>query len=322
MEPMPQVVPDGHVVVRRLFCGVNASDSNFSAGRYFGKKAEKMLPFGAGFECVGVVVARGAGAAIPPLGSPVATLEYGAFSEYGILKASRLIRLPEASGEMVALLTSGLTASIALEVAGMKRRKTVLVTAAAGGTGQFAVQLAKVAGKHVIATCGTPEKADLLRSLGADRIVQYKGPQREDLGKVLRREYKRGVDLVYDGVGGQMFENAVNNLAIGGKLLVIGQIGGGNYTTGWKPSMHKGVNEKLLWKSGSVEGFFLLHHAKRFSRHLQNLVSLYQSGQLKVAMDPTNFEGLESVVGAVEHLHSGRSQGKVVVNLARNNASL
>ena len=127
---------------------------------------------------------------------------------------------PEADRAYIAFLTSGLTASIALDVEGGLRSskvKTVLVTAAAGGTGQFAVQLAKLAGKHVIATCGSREKAALLKRLGADRVVLYKS---ESLGEVLRREYKKGVDLVYDGVGGKMFEAAVANLSVGGKILV------------------------------------------------------------------------------------------------------
>ena len=316
-KPMPRgdQIAEGHVLIKRLYCGVNASDVNFSAGRYFGeRRAKAMLPFGAGFESVGVVVEKGKGVKME-LGTPVATLEYGSFSEYGVQKASRCLRIPEASKEMVALLTSGFTASIALEVAGLKGRKTVLVTAAAGGTGQFAVQLAKIAGKHVIATCGSREKAELLRSLGADRIVQYKGPNKEDLAQVLKREYRNGVDLVYDGVGGEMFDVAVSNLAVRGKVLVIGQIGGGTYTSGWQQSMHAGVNEKLLWKGASVEGFFLLHHAKRFQGALTQLAALTRSGQLKVAVDPVEFRSLEDVARAVAHLHSGRSRGKVVVDL-------
>jgi NADPH-dependent curcumin reductase CurA len=92
----------------------------------------------------------------------------------------------------VALLTSGLTASLALEEVGglslpgaaagsssgssgrqQQKQKTVLVTAAAGGTGQFAVQLAKLAGCHVVATCGGADKAKLLRELGVDRVINY-----------------------------------------------------------------------------------------------------------------------------------------------------
>ena len=175
---------------------------------------------------------------------------------------------------------------------------------------QFAVQLARIAGNHVIATCGNEEKARLLRELGASRVVNYK---KEDLGKVLKAEYPKGIDLVYDGVGGSMFEAAVSNLAVGGRIIVIGMIGG--YTKGWPKSKHEGVNELLLFKSAIVQGFFLLHYARHFKRHLNKLSHLSRTGQLKVALDSQEFSGIESVVPAVEHLHSGKSKGKVVVRI-------
>ena len=70
----------------------------------------------------------------------------------------------------------------------MTSKETVLVTAAAGGTGQFAVQLAKAAGNHVIATCSSSDKAELLKRLGADRVINYRS---EDVGAVLRKEYPK-----------------------------------------------------------------------------------------------------------------------------------
>jgi NADPH-dependent curcumin reductase CurA len=83
------------------------------------------------------------------------------------------------------MLTSGLTALIALEKAGqMKSGETVLVTAAAGGTGQFAVQLAKLSGNKVIATCGGSEKAKLLKELGVDRVIDYKSENIKTVGLV------------------------------------------------------------------------------------------------------------------------------------------
>jgi NADPH:quinone reductase-like Zn-dependent oxidoreductase len=118
------------------------------------------------------------------------------FSEYAAVHSRRALPVPCAAPEVVALLTSGLTASIALEEVGrlllpgsdagssssssgqqggkQKQQKTVLVTAAAGGTGQFAVQLAKLAGCHVVATCGGVAKAQLLQQLGVDRVIDYK----------------------------------------------------------------------------------------------------------------------------------------------------
>lgn len=70
----------------------------------------------------------------------------------------------------------------------MGRGETILVTAAAGGTGQFVTQLAKAAGNHVVATCGSRDKAELLKRLGADRVINYR---EEDVKEVLRREYKQ-----------------------------------------------------------------------------------------------------------------------------------
>lgn len=108
------------------------------------------------------------------VGQPVATLTYGGFSEFAVEHARRCVPVSAATPEVVAFLTSGLTASIALEQAGLRSGCTVLVTAAAGGTGMFAVQLAKRAGAHVIGTCGSEDKARLLKRLGADRAINYK----------------------------------------------------------------------------------------------------------------------------------------------------
>lgn len=111
----------------------------------------------------------------------MATLTYGGFSEFAVEDARRCVPVAAATPEVVAFLTSGLTASIALEQAGLRRGCTVLVTAAAGGTGMFAVQLARRAGAHVVGTCGSDAKARMLRRLGVQRPINYK---QEDLRQV------------------------------------------------------------------------------------------------------------------------------------------
>ncbi len=315
--PPLAAVPPGHVLVRRLWAGVNASDVNFSSGRYFGAPAAAAarLPFTAGFEAVGVVAAVGAGVRGWAPGAPCGSFSYGGFAEYGIEDAATLLPIGAApSPEAVALLTSGLTASIALEQAArLAPGDTVLVTAAAGGTGQFAVQLAALAGATVVATCGGPDKAALLRRLGAHRVIDYTA---EDVKTVLRKEYPRGIDVVYESVGGAMFDAALGALAPRGRLVVIGAISA--YASGWDtPSVHAGLTEKLLWKSASCTGFFLPLHARHFRRHLARLVALRQAGKLQVALDPARFVGLERAADAVEHLHSGRSLGKVVLQIPR-----
>ena len=132
---------------------------------------------------------------------------------------------------MLPLIVSGLTASLSLEFVGrMSSNETVLVTAAAGATGSFAVQLAKLNGNHVIGTCSSDEKGRFLTQLGCDRVVNYR---KEKLGDVLKREYPKGVDLVYECVGGDMYDTCVQNLAVKGRIVVIGMISGYEDQSTW-----------------------------------------------------------------------------------------
>lgn len=124
---------------------------------------------------------HGEGGAGFRVGQPVATLTYGGFSEFAVERARFVVPVPQASAAVVSFLTSGLTASVSLDEARPQRGETALVTAAAGGTGLFAVQLLKLAGLHVIGTCSSKEKVQLLTRLGVDRVVNYRA---EDLKKV------------------------------------------------------------------------------------------------------------------------------------------
>ncbi|KAH7517970.1 hypothetical protein FEM48_Zijuj09G0120800 [Ziziphus jujuba var. spinosa] len=283
--PLRLPIPPHHVLVKVIYAGVNASDVNFSSGRYFSgnnKDLGSLLPFDAGFEAVGIIAAVGDSVTNLKIGSPAALMTYGSYAEFTMVPSKHVLPVARPDPEVVAMLTSGLTASIALEKAGqMESGKVVLVTAAAGGTGQFAVQLAKLAGNKVVATCGGEEKAKLLKNLGVDRVIDYRA---EDMKTVLKKEFPKGVDIIYESVGGPMFDLCLNALAVYGRLIVIGMISQYQGEHGWKPSNYTGLCEKILAKSQTV-----------------------------VALDPKQFLGIHSVADAVEYLHSGRSVGKVVV---------
>jgi hypothetical protein len=311
LNPTPR---PGHALVRRIYAGVNASDVNFSSGRYFGstKAAAAKLPFAAGFETVGVIVAVAPDVVMFEVGDVVGSLSYGGFAEFSQEPVKALLPGLPPSKEAVAMLTSGLTASIALEQAAqLKGSDVVLVTAAAGGTGQFAVQLASRAGCYVIATCGGPAKVDLLRRLGAARVIDYTA---EDVKAVLKREHPTGVNVVYESVGGAMFDTCLAALAPKGRLVVIGAMS--RYASGWAaPKEATTVQDVLLFKSATCVGFFLPLYAAHFRRHVAQLVALHASGQLTIAIDPEIFVGLESATAAVAHLQSGKSLGKVVLQI-------
>jgi NADPH-dependent curcumin reductase CurA len=297
------------VVIRNHYAGVNASDVNMSAGFYTPKKQP---PIDLGAEAIGEIVAVGAEVTDHKVGDQVMSFAVGSgFREYAPVRTRFIVPMPEVSPEVMTLGLSGVTASIGLHVTGeMQSGQTVLVTAAAGGTGQFAVQLAKLAGCHVIGTCGSDDKADLLKSLGCDRVMNY---QRENVGEVLKAEYGRGIDLIYESVGRAMFDTCVDNLATHGKLVIIGYIS--EYIAGAEAVTAPRIYVKLLAKSASLRGMFLPHFIQHLPEHLIRLSELYREGKLHVAIDDTPFVGVESVVDAVEYLHSGKSRGKVVVRL-------
>jgi hypothetical protein len=305
-EPLPEP-GRGEVLVRNLYAGVNATDVNITAGRY---SADPEVPLDLGAEAAGEVVAVGEAVTTLSEGDTVVTSQLGGgYREYQLVAARHAVSVPEATPEALSVVVSGLTASIALGVTGeMDTGETVMVTAAAGGTGQYAVQLAKLAGNHVVGTCGSEAKMELLRDLGCDRPINYRT---ENVRQVLREEYEDGLDLVYEGVGGALFDACVDHLAVGGRLLSIGYVS--EYVEGVEHVEQPRIYAKLLGKSASVRGFFLPHFRRHFEEHAQRLFWLIGQDRLYVAIDPKEFIGVESIPDAVEYLHSGESRGKVVV---------
>jgi len=174
-----------------------------------------------GFDGVGLVIATGPDVDEFEPGDRVAFVG-AAYAEYTVANVSVCWQVPSGSApeEVAALRISGLTALVALErTAKIMAGDTVLVTAACGATGSFAVQLAKLAGATVIGTVGSEEKRKVAEDLGCDRVVNY---NQEDLSAVLGREFRKGLDIAYEGVGGALFRAAHDNLAEGGRILLVG----------------------------------------------------------------------------------------------------
>ena len=316
MTETPRPGPD-EVLVRNRYVGINASDINFTAGRYI---AGITPPFDTGFEAVGEVVSVGTNCTDVKLGAPVGFMQYGAFSEYIAVPTKRLIPLPSLRPDFVPLLVSGSTASISLELMGkLKPGDKVLVTAAAGGTGQFAVQLAKLAGCYVIGTCSSDTKVDFLKKLGCDRPVNYKT---ESLATVLKEEYPQGVDVVYESVGGDMLNTCIKNLAVGGRLIIIGFVSGYQESSSFASRPTLPVFQILLQKSATISGFFLNNHHRMVPKHVTRLSELCLANKLQSCVDMgsqsstgRSFKGINSVFDAVDYLYSSQSIGKVIVDL-------
>lgn len=203
--------------------------------------------------------------------------------------------------------------------AGIQAGDTVLVTAAAGGTGHFAVQLAKLAGCHVIAVCGSQQKADALKQLGADCIVNY---DTESVSHVLAERYPAGVDVIYEGVGGSMRQKLVPHLAPTGRLLQVGYISEYPHTGTSEASSHEGVRlDEMFWNGVNTEKGGQKYYGQIWPKDRaairkcrQRVFDLFDAGQLTAWVDMSHgFRGVEQVPDAIDYMLQGKHVGKVVI---------
>lgn len=306
--PLPDPASN-EIVICNKFAGINAGfDTLICRGETL--YLNLTPPFDLGVEAVGEVVAVGRDVKDFKAGDAVATIvRGGGYREYQAIAANLAVKVREATPEVLTLMPTGVSALVALEQVGeMKSQEIVLVTAAAGGTGHIAVQLVKLAGNHVVGTCGSEAKAQLLRELGCDRVINYRT---ENLDRVLKQEYPQGINLVFDCVGTEVFDTCVDNLAVRGRLVTIGFIS--EYAKSPELVSQPRIYHKLFWKAASVRGFLMPHYAEYAIEARDRLLDLFYTDKIKVVVDPKEFNSIESIPAAVEYLLSGQNCGKVVV---------
>jgi len=327
---------EGEVLLRVMAAGINGGCETFRArGERAFAGLREASNYALGSEGAGIVLRTGPGSNLQP-GDAVAFVG-SAFAEINLVKESACHGFGRATEleqgvfrEAAALRISGLTALVALELTGkIQQGQTVLITAAAGGTGHFAVQIAKLNGARVIATCSTEAKAAFLRSLGADRVVIYK---QESLSEVLTKEFPTGLDLVYEGVGGELHAAALAHLKEGGCQLQVGYISHYPKAAGQDSDPSSSQGQSLgdaFWGGKKWEldrnrtvYFNVWEGMKRATlsaspggKPLSRLFALWSAGDLKSVVDPNTFSGLEDAAEAVDYMMSGTSMGKVVLDI-------
>ncbi|MCC6927006.1 NADPH:quinone oxidoreductase family protein [Novosphingobium sp.] len=221
--PMPQR-QSGEVLVRIRAASLNFPDLLMTRGEY---QFKPELPFVAGLEFAGEVVEADPDSGYAPGDTVYGGNKTGGFAEYAAVPARALSRMPHGIGfpAAAALGAAYGTAYTALvEIGGLQAGQWVLVHGASGGVGLAAVELAKRLGAHVIATTGSPAKLKALRAAcQADAVIMAEGRIREAVAELTGGKL---CDLVYDPVGGDIFDESTRCVAFGGKLLVIGFAGG------------------------------------------------------------------------------------------------
>ena len=210
---------------------------------------------------------------------------------------------------MSVLGTTGMTAycglfKIGKPVAG----DTVLVSGAAGATGSVVGQLAKIAGCRVVGIAGGPEKcAWLTEEAGYDAAIDYKAG---DVGAQINQHCPRGVDVIFDNVGGAILDEMLARIATGARVVVCGGIS--RYESGGKPT-GPGNYFNLIFRRASMEGFIVIDWADEFPAIRKRLERFVDDGQLTYREDVQH--GFENAPETLKRLFTGKNKGKQLLEV-------
>jgi NADPH2:quinone reductase len=246
---------------------------------------------------------------VKPGDKVIAFTTFGAFAEEVKTEAVRLLPMPQgmdyASGASF-ILTYGTTDHALRDRANLQAGETLLVLGAAGGVGVAAIEIGKALGARVIACASSDEKLAVCREHGADEVINYASEDLRERIKALTDG--KGVDVIYDAVGGAYSEPAFRSIAWRGRHLVIG------FAAGDIPKLP--LNLALL-KGASVVGVFWGDYTRREPKHFaesaRQLARWYAEGKLKPHVSATF--PLEKAADAMNLLASRKAKGKVVVTI-------
>jgi NADPH2:quinone reductase len=302
--PCPEVKA-GQVLVKVGACGVNFPDTLIIQGKYQHKPD---LPFSPGGEIAGEVVDVASDVTNVKKGDRVIALcGHGGFAEEIAIDASRVVHIPDQMDYVTAsafLLTYGTSYHGLKQRANLQPGETLLVLGAAGGVGLAAVELGKAMGAKVIAAASTADKLALAEEHGADELINYSSEDLKDRVKELTGG--KGVDVVYDPVGADLFEPAVRATGWNGRILVVGFAGG------YIPKLP--VNLTLL-KGSSVVGVFWGEFTRRqpqdSAQNNKELLEMYVQGKVRPHISQTF--PLEKAADALNTLQNRQAKGKLVV---------
>jgi NADPH2:quinone reductase len=302
--PEPVLEP-GSVVLDVKAAGCNFFDILMVEGKY---QAKPPFPFIPGAEVAGVVAAVGPEVAgVTPGDRVYAGVSIGAFAERIAVPAAALHPVPEGmTFEQAAALPVVYPTSYAGLVyrAALQPGENLLVHAAAGGVGLAAVQIGKALGARVIATAGDPEKRATALREGADVAIDYTSEGWVD--RVREETGGRGADVIYDPVGGEVFDRSLRCVAWNGRVLVVG------FASGVTPEVR--VN-RILLKNIAVVGLhwgaYAANEPERVGETFEALERLHRTGGIRPVVFDTH--PLERVSEALEALGSRRTWGKVIL---------
>ncbi len=235
---------------------------------------------------------------------------WGSFAEQVAVPNYNVLPIPESMDFTVAAafsMTYGTSMHALKQRANLQPGETLLVLGASGGVGLAAVEIGKALGARVIAAASSAEKLEVARNAGADELINYTDTSLKD--EIKRLTNGNGADVIYDPVGGDLFDQAIRSIAWNGRLLVVG------FASGRIPELP--VNLALL-KGASVVGVFWGSFAQRQPQdnaaNFKQLFAWFEEGKLKPLV--SQVYPLERAGEAIDALGQRRAVGKVVVSLS------
>lgn len=283
---------------------VNYADSIMVAGKY---QTRPPLPFSPGLETAGVVAACGAQVTrFRPGDRVMATLGWGGLAERAVAKESETFAIPDGMSfeEAGAFPIAYISSDVAIRWQGrLEPGETLLVLGAAGGVGLTAVEIGRAMGARVIAGASTAEKLAVAKAHGADDLVNYATEKLTE--RVLALTGDKGADVCFDPVGGELADAALSALGWGGRMLLVGFVGG----------VQQIPANRLLVKNRSALGCSLRYYRNqapdKLRRSVEALLAWYREGRLKPLV--SHRLPLERTVEAIKLLTDRKALGKIVV---------
>lgn len=311
LRDLPDPVPGaGEVLVAPSRVALNFFDTLIIANKYQLKPA---LPFSPGGEFCGRVIALGEGVSGFSPGQRVAGYcSYGAARSRLVVAADSLTPVPDGLDDDHAaglFITYGTTLYALKQRAHLREGETLAVLGASGGVGLAAVEIGRAMGTKVIACASSPEKLDFARGFGAQQGIDYAA---EDLKEGLKRATDgRGVDCVYDAIGGDFSEKALRAMAWNGRFLVVG------FAAGEIPKIP--LNLTLL-KGCSIIGVYWGEFVKREpAAHRQNMAQIFDwAARKKISAHVHAVLPLDRIAEALNMLKARKAQGKIVLAVPQN----
>jgi NADPH2:quinone reductase len=287
--------------------GVNFPDTLIIEGKY---QFKPPFPFSPGGECAGVVAAVGEKISHMKPGDRVMALTgWGSFAEQVAVPAYSVMQIPKGMDFETAAafgMTYGTSMHALKDRGKLQAGETLLVLGASGGVGLAAVEIGKAMGARVIAAASSAEKLAVAKAAGADELINYSESSLKD--EVKRLTAGAGADVIYDPVGGDLFDQAARSIAWNGRLLVVG------FASGRIPEFP--VNLALL-KGAAVVGVFWGAFAQRQPQdnlsNFQQLFAWYAEGKLKPLVSQTF--PMAQAADAINALGQRKAVGKVVVQV-------